>query len=63
MCMTDPFLFIRRLKINHEFHWAYAFILEFSTVANTYSTMVCGKVSKVNWEKFFVIISKTLQNG
>jgi hypothetical protein len=26
-----------RLKINHESHWAYAFILEFSTVANKIS--------------------------
>jgi hypothetical protein len=23
--VTDPFLFIRRLKINHESHWASAF--------------------------------------
>jgi hypothetical protein len=32
--VTDRFLFICRLKINHESHWANAFILEFSTVAN-----------------------------
>jgi hypothetical protein len=48
MYVYDRPFFVHRLKINHASHWAYEFILEFSTVANNWQLMVwhyCGEGS------------------